>query len=442
MIKRIAFVALAALFTVTACNKAAGGLSPDGYVNQGTKVADKNSALTPYEQKQKLEETGKELISEVEVDKWKSTAEFIRALGEHLQEVAEDDDRAFDAFEEWSESIEDEMLYTKKRDSKLTMRVSYALSKLPKGTFKEDDGRFEFTEGGSDVKIITEVDGKAVTITLTNGAEGREYEVYSENWKAENDWQRRYYDGESYTEWDETVSIRIPAWVNVEVRDGAARRLNWRVNFNFTDTDGNTKVELEKDAAQVNTEFKFDDYTLSASSKYSSSNGTGYASESSAISRGSKVLVATGAETEVEIDGSIEDGYKGTQDKTVKVALDVLGKVQAKGTVDFAKMEYYGDKIDRYADEEQFAKAVRNLESCTDIAIYYDRKAGRQAWYGLEPFYNDTYGYWSYSPVIRFADDSSYGVDEFFNEKSFSSLMNALDRWMEDVSDYFSAFTD
>ena len=441
MSKRIVILLVAALATVTACNKASGGLSPDGYANQGTKVADKNSALSPYEQKQKLEAAGKELVEEIDVDNWKATAEFMRALGEHFEELGDDSPYAFDAFEDWSQEVEEAILTSKAKNGKMTMRYTYALSKLPKGTFKEEDGEFEFTEGGSNVKIITYVDGKTVTITITNGAESKEYEIIRWDYEgSELDWEMRHYEGGEYSEWHEIYSVKIPAWINIEVKEGAARRLNWKANFSYTDADGNGKIELEKDKADVSTEIKFDNYTLAASEKYSSDKGVGHASASASVYHGSKKLLAAGAESDVEINGGIEDNFSGSAPNTVKAAVDVLGQVQAKGTIDFERAKYVEQKIDRYADEEQYARSLKDLESCVDIAIYYDRKAGRQAWLGFEPLYDEWYHEWSYTPVIRFADDSSYGIDEFFNANDFSSLIDALNDWAQEVAEYFGTF--
>ena len=436
MSKRIVFILVLSLLAVVGCNKATRGLSPDGYANQGTKVASESAALSPYEQKEKLEDTGKELIEELDVDNWTPTADFMSALSEHFAELDED---AFYAFEEWSEDIEDQLLNVKKRDSKLTLRVTYALSKLQKGRFVEEDGEFVFKEGGLNLQVITYVDGKKVTITMTNGLESKEYEVYSEHWKASNDWDKRYYDGEGYSEWDETVSIKIPAWINIEIKEGLATRVNWKANFSFRDSDGNGKIELEKDAADISTELKFADYSITEYEKYSSSKGVGHVKAGSAISRGLKTLVSAGAEGDIEIDGSMEDSYKGTLPKNVKCAVDVLGKVQAKGTLDYEKVMYVSEKLDRYATEKEAEKYARELEKSIDVAIYYDRKSGRQAWFGVEPVYNDRNG-WNYTPVIRFADDSSYGLGEFFNQEDFQSLLAAMNDWAEDVAYYFGAY--
>lgn len=429
-----------ALLAITACNKASGGLSPDGYANQGTKPASKNAALSSYEQKERLEDAGKALIDELDVDNWKATADFVKALGDHFEELAMESDESFEAIEYWAEEVEDAMLNIKTRDAKMTFKVVYALSKMPKGRFVEEDGVFEFKEGGSNVQMITNVDGKKVTITLTNGAETKEYELWSEHWKAENDWERRYYDGESYTEWNETVSIKIPAWVNIEVKEGSTRHLNWKASFNVADTNGDGVLELEKDKANINTEIKFGDYTASASETYSASKGVGHGKAGMSVYRGSKMLVTMGVEGDVEIEGDMQDGYKDTEPKTVKAAVDVMGLVQAKGNIDYPKYKYFIDKVDPYASEEAFERSVQDLESCVDIAIYYDRKAGRQAWLGFEPMYNDYYGNRYYDPVVRFADETSYGLGEFFQAKDFSSLLDAMEDWVDSLEYYFSSF--
>lgn len=438
MVKRIVpiILSLGAAVAVISCT-GANSISPEGYANQGDKEASERAALSSYEQKEKLEDTGKELLELLDEEYWEDTADFFQALAEHFAEL---DDDAMYAFEEWSEGIEDAMTERKIRGGKMTLKTTAALSKLQKGTFKEEDGVFEFSPGSGSLKVITYVNGKTVTITMTHGSESKAYEVESEHWEAKGDWDRRYYEDEEYTESDETGYVKIPSWINVEVKEGAAVRANWKANFRFTDADGDGKIVLEKDKADIDTEIKAAGYTAAASEKYYAQKGVSYCSANSSFYKGTKLLVTAAAEGSAEIEGDFEDGYELSEPKKVKGAIDILGKVQAKGSINYEEARFLEDKLDPYDSEEKYARNLAKLEQCIDIAIYYDKKGGKQAWIGLEPFYNDRSGKWSYDTVVRFADGSSYTVDEFFNEDNFSSLLKAIESWQRDLEYYYGEF--
>ena len=438
MVKRIVpiILSLGAAVAVISCT-GANSISPEGYANQGDKEASERAALSSYEQKEKLEDTGKELLELLDEEYWEDTADFFQALAEHFAEL---DDDAMYAFEEWSEGIEDAMTERKIRGGKMTLKTTAALSKLKKGTFKEEDGVFEFSPGSGSLKVITYVNGKTVTITMTHGSESKAYEVESEHWEAKGDWDRRYYEDEEYTESDETGYVKIPSWINVEVKEGAAVRANWKANCRFTDADGDGKIVLEKDKADIDTEIKAAGYTAAASEKYYAQKGVSYCSANSSFYKGTKLLVTAAAEGSAEIEGDFEDGYELSEPKKVKGAIDILGKVQAKGSINYEEARFLEDKLDPYDSEEKYARNLAKLEQCIDIAIYYDKKGGKQAWIGLEPFYNDRSGKWSYDTVVRFADGSSYTVDEFFNEDNFSSLLKAIESWQRDLEYYYGEF--
>lgn len=439
MLKRIICLTatLTAVVAVSSCTKSGNNLSPEGYSNQGTAVATGNAVLTPFEQKEKIENVGTEFFDEIDIENWQSSADFFRRLSDHLASLGNANYHAFDAFETWSEEMEDYLVDGKIKDAKLTYKVTAALSSLQNGTFTEKDGAFEFKESGSNLKVVTFLDGKTVTITLTHGAESKLYEVYSEHWEAEYDWEREYWQGEEFTEADYSSYVKIPSWVNIEVKEGSAKRLNWKVNIDFTDSDNNGKISVEKDKAVIDTQIDSDGYSLYARESYWYEKGLGCSTVNTSIHKGSKLLLAAAAEGSASMTGSMDEGYELGTPKTVKGAIDVLGELQAKGTVDYAQALYLMEKLDPYASQDDFNSAVAAIEKCLDVAIYYDKKQGRQAWLGLEPMYDEYYNQRYVEPVIRFSDGTSYGVDEFFNENDFRNLLKAMEAWENGIAEYF-----
>ena len=432
MVMKRLFIIAAALACGFMLGSCGGSISPDGYANQGEKVAPQSAALSSYEQKAKLEEAGKALLAELDEEYWEDTADFFQALAEHFAELGED---AMGAFEEWSDDIEEAFEDRKIKGGKMTLKTTAALSKVPKGTFREVDEVFEFTPGGSAVKIMTYVDGLPVTITMTHGGESKAYEVESEHWKAGSDWDARYYDDEKVTESDETRLVKIPSWVNIEVKQTIIVRANWKVNIRFTDANNDGKIVLEEDNADIETELKAAGYTLHGTDKYYNKNGIAYSTETSTLSKGSKTLVTDAIEGSAEISGN-----KVKMPQKAKGAIDIMGLVQAKGTIDYAKGNEIDGRLDPSGSEEDYARLVSEMEECLDVSIYYDKKGGKQAWLGLEPFRNERNRSWSYRPVIRFADETSYVLGEFFNKDNFSSFLDALQSWQEDIAYYYGGY--
>ena len=426
--------AFAGLTLAFSCGKNA--ISADGYANQGAAIS--KAPISPQEQKEKIEQTGIEFMNMIDVDNWKSTADFLAALAAHFSELQEANPYALDAFEDWAQEAEEAMRKGNVTGGKATIKTTVALSKVSKGTFTETDGEFEYSFGLSGVKIITYVDGETVTITITNGADGKEFEVSSNHWASEGDWDYEYFDGEDVTEIDETVCLKAPAWVNVEIKEGSRLRLGWKVNLNFSDSDGNGKLELEKDRAEIDTEVKFDDYVINASEKYYVQKGWAYTETASTLTKGGKLIVTEAFEGSGELVGNANGRYSVREPQAGKAAIDVLGKVQAKGTIDYAKMSEVLEELDPRS-EDDYVNGVEKMEKYMDVAVYYDRKPGRQAWIGLEPFYDEYNRAWTYSPVIRFADGTSYAYDEFFGSEEFEGLLNALNEWERSVQDYFSS---
>jgi hypothetical protein len=118
--------------------------------------------------------------------------------------------------------------------------------------------------------------------------------------------------------------------------------------------------------------------------------------------------------------------------KNVVVSLDVLGKVQMKGTV--ADIRRYVDYLIE-ADENDYAEGtfksyINQANALTDINVYYDGKSTKHASIRLEPFREEGWyqTYWTAEPVLVFySDGSSYSTFEaFFNQSEFKRTINTF----------------
>ena len=87
-------------------------------------------------------------------------------------------------------------------------------------------------------------------------------------------------------------------------------------------------------------------------------------------------------------------------------------------------------------DENAFKDALAELEKLYGFGVYYDGGNTIQATIGFEPVFDEVDQYWTYNPVIRFADGTSYAVEDYFSQENFGDFANELMNWVNDLMDY------
>ena len=126
----------------------------------------------------------------------------------------------------------------------------------------------------------------------------------------------------------------------------------------------------------------------------------------------------------------------------VDLEIDVLGKLQIKGTADMAALvENTNKAFDEAKTDEEFKSYVAAAEQNMNLAAYFDGGSMAQATLGLEPDKETLDGRTRLAivPVLRFADGTSYAVFQtFFNPDDFKTLMEAAKNWAEGVEKYLT----
>ena len=124
----------------------------------------------------------------------------------------------------------------------------------------------------------------------------------------------------------------------------------------------------------------------------------------------------------------------------MEVSLDLLGKIQLKGSCDFEKLYAISDKINESRQDEALFKSwVGQAEQNFSLDVFFDRSINRSAHIGLEPIKDGEY--WTVVPVIRFEDGSAYALFEvFFNEIDFADLITAEGNWQKSVEEFLNQY--
>jgi hypothetical protein len=144
-----------------------------------------------------------------------------------------------------------------------------------------------------------------------------------------------------------------------------------------------------------------------------------------------------------DLDISNNDFY-GAENSILNI--DITGNVQIKGSIkgDIVELiKLYEETFDReYTTEKEFKQNVEKLNQMVDLKLYYNNSKKESAVIKLIPMVvEDYYDYYLVAVVsIVFDDETSYSVEEFFNEQDFRNLIKAFERLAEDYYDLFDIY--
>ena len=176
---------------------------------------------------------------------------------------------------------------------------------------------------------------------------------------------------------------------------------------------------------------------------------------------GKQMLKVEGA-LKADIDAAIEEGENAlTEEKDVdevkvdafkefSMFVDLVGKVQVVG-----KCNKFDELFDAFLgleaaeDSDDFVKYQRNLDQLNkaySVTLHYDNTETVQANFEFEayeekPEWEADWTYFEVRPVLVFsADGSRYGFDEYFTERGFGDLVDAVEDLFEDFEETFEEY--
>lgn len=176
---------------------------------------------------------------------------------------------------------------------------------------------------------------------------------------------------------------------------------------------------------------------------------------------GKQMLKVEGA-LKADIDAAIEEGENAyTEEKDVdeikidafkefSMFIDLVGKVQVVG-----KCNKFDELFDAFLgleaaeDSDDFVKYQRNLDllnKAYSVTLHYDNTETIQANFEFEayeekPEWEADWTYFEVRPVLVFsADGSRYGFDEYFTERGFGDLVDAVEDLFEDFEETFEEY--
>ena len=375
---------------------------------------------------QYIEETAKALMSALDVENWKNEAEFIHKFIVTMQSKEFKDDK----LEKWAKALEDSWYREPRKEGNVTINDAYIRLSDAKGHFEEQpDGTFTQTDA-DDFQITVLVDGEKVTGTFKCVDSKVPLKIGSGGGNS--------YENDQYTEWANETYVYVPESATLKILRGSAEfaSLDLKVSTTLTDI---SQVDLFKDSASIDATFKIGVYTLSLQKvTYSPTGASAYIK----LLNGQASLITIDAKAGYELDPKPAEGYpvpikSGNVDATV----DVMGRIQVKANIPDAKkfLDTGLGSNEVMQDGDAFKAKVDELNKTFTAAMYFNGAADPRATLVLEPVAPADGGtYWYINPVLSFSDGSSYGVEEYFSQERFGSLISATGEWMDGISQYIA----
>ncbi len=463
--KTLLFVALAtSMSVVTSC----GGDDPDNdpVPEPETPITpvtpgDTSEAMSAAKQKEYLETVATEFMGLIPSSDFSEQA----ALGKYISDTY-GDDYDWEAVGNWAEAVFDAskealgIKTTKTEHGSLytqnyiyTYYNSLLLASNFTGHFTAQAGKWTLSKASDLQFIFTDKAGKECVLKLETSGNVKKVHAFDLDELMDYDINDATYTYKEY--YDRTqCTIGVPEKIVVTLTQGGSQVVKTTVSIDLSVTG--EEFDISKNSltvsalVELNNGYKFDcsqvAYTANskASAKFTmTKNGTALVTAAVA---GDISGIPSCNVSAFSSENFNPDKYN-TDDANAKnayVKLDILGKVQMQGTIsDIRKYAEYLDQADMNDDNEASYKSfINQANGLTDVNLFYDGKATKQATVKLEPFVDESWNgttWWTAEPVIHFYDGTSYSTFEaFFNETDFKNVIKSFKK----LADQYAGLVD
>ena len=459
----IAAYMLAGALTLSSCggddNNGGGNTEPPEQPVKPDQPA-KNEALTPGEQKVRMEKIAKDVMNMVQASDFVEYSD----LAHYIDRTYNEDNYNWDAVSRWARTCWDATCVATGNKYEVTSgyygKYVYSdykaliLASNFTGHFTASNGRW-VRSNANDLQFVFKGNtGEECTLKLeTSGAVTK---VHVANWEEYEDYESSYDNG--YYKWTEYVNrvegtVGVPENVTVTLTQGGKQLVKANVNIKLSGLKGD-ELDISKGNVEVSADVELSNGFVISTSQVK------YAGNSKLSVASATVKKAGTAIFTVAMSGDISglpscnvsaftkenfniDDYD-TDNATAKnafVKVDVLGQMQIQGVVsDVRKYCNMLDEADHNRkNERNFKSYIDQANGLADVNLFYDNTSIKQASVLLEAFVDDEWNgvkYWEFEPILKFYDGSSNSpFGTFFNEKDFKSVIRMYENIVEDFED-------
>lgn len=413
-------------------------------------------ALSPLEQKEKLEEIAIEFMNQMPASDFQELADFSQYINNRYGEQYEWDsvgDWAKRCFEASLEALETETTGTHTdtweeysyidnyfyNNYKLLLLASNFTGhfKAENGIWKRSDAnnlQFDFYgQTGKKCTLKLETAGNVKNVYVTN------MDDHQNTTSSSSDYTyiyNHYYDRAQCT-------IGVPDTLIISLCEGDSQIVKNTIKTDLSNLSGE-EFDLSKSSVNMSSllelnngyKFKTSQVGYTANTKASATfemSKNDVPLLTLAIAADPKDIPACNLSTFTSQDFDIEDMDTTEQVnvKNVFVKLDLMGKLQFQGTLsDVRKFAEYMDAANHCSRSIDYKSYINLANALTHVDLYFNNTATKQATVKIETF-EEAYWYgetnWEAEPVLYFNDGSSYSTFEvFFNKKDFKNVINTF----------------
>lgn len=415
----VSFLAMAMTFSVVSCSSddpenipeiPGGGTETPGGGNDNPGG---NTELTAAQAKQKLDATAQELLGKMNVNDLQEFKTMIDGVDyEDGSEVSKWFEACVDAFEK-SDSEE---------GTKYLIKASNFV-----GEFTLKNGVWKQTKKGGDHLsfFFNDKDGKNCVLTLKGSSDGTliHHDCF--------DNEGGYWDGYKWQEYKDEYRFILPKKMELTLsRNGEVRAMT-TIN---TEVKTAGEIDLTKDEVELSSVTQIGAYKVEVN-KAAFKAGKNAEAKAVISKDNEKLITVTASAT-----GNIDNNLEGTYGK-VSASVDILGKAKVVATLSDVNLLIQNlDKADENDENESlFKQYLENANRLIDAQLYLDNSSKSCAKVYLAPI-EDGYGsykYWDAEPWLEFSDGSKYSYSDYFNEKSFKTVVDKVQSIVDDFINMF-----
>lgn len=416
----VSFLALAMAFSVASCsssddpeNNSGNGTETPGGGNDTPDTPGTNKEFSAAEAKQNLEATAQKLLGKMNVNDLQEFKTMIDGVDyEDGSEVSK-----------WFEACGDASTFsTSDYGTKYLIKASKFV-----GEFTLQNGVWKQTQKGGDHLsfIFNDKQGNKCVLTLKASKEGTE--IHHDCFDDEGG----YWDGYKWQEYKDEYRFILPKKMELTLsRNGEVRAMT-TIN---TEVKTAGEIDLTKDEVELSSVTQIGAYKVEVN-KAAFKAGKN-AEAKAVISKDNETLITVTASATGEIDNNLEGTYG-----KVSASVDILGKAKVVATFSDVDMLIQNlDKADENDENEsQFKQYLDNANKLVDAKLYLDNSSKSCAKVYLAPI-EDGYGsykYWDAEPWLEFSDGSKYSYYDYFNEKSFKTVVDKVQSIVDDFIKMF-----
>ena len=399
-----------------------------------------DEALTPIQQKEKLDEVAKDFLNQLSADNFSdlnNLCSYIARTYDDSYDWSNVKSWGMSAFEAVKTAIGTTTEKSPWNDNHTIVYSNYKTLLMAAnftGHFTAEGRQWVYAKANDLQFIFTDQAGKRCVVKMETSGNVQKVHLFDREYWIDSDYEynedtgvykwRTYYDRNQYT-------IGLPEKIIISLTQNGKEMIRTTVNTKLADISGE-EFDLSRSSISVSATVEFyNGYKLDISQVAYSANKS--AAANCVLYKGETALLTLGASSDVSGLPSVnvsaffpkndnEDyDLDNANGKNAFVKLDILGKVQVQGKIiDIRKFAEYLDSANKNDTKERDFKSYVDLANLQmEIYMFYNNSNKTQAQVKLEPFEDEKWGgnYWIYEPVIYFFDRSSYSTFEVFFNK-------------------------